>query len=1019
MVKTFPRLVVVCLLAVLVSARATFAQSPDVLPLEPPAFDGQASFLNAFCFTFTVTTFQGDRIARNPVVSADGRYMAFESDATNLVNASSVGGADTNGATDIFVYDRQTCTIERVSLNSDEQQTRNDTVETNPGPDVPCEVNNCSQAWSRRPSISADGRYVAFVSNATNLIPNDVNTWRDVFVRDRVAGTTERINNVAPAFAGLAFPNNQILAPTDGPSISGNGRFVAFYSGSGRVVSGDNNSRWDIFVTDRDTDTTVRVSTDSSGGQSNDHSGVYNVTTSLSSLPNPDHIGISNDGRYIAFVSWASNLVPNDTNNVCNNDGGSVADDNCSDIFVKDTVTGAITRASVSNTGEQANSASTYPDISDNGQIISFQSIASNLVQGDTNNFCTNPGTPNNSNCADIFVRDLSAGTTTRVSVSTTGTQGGLASYQPTISANGNYVAFVSDSTLLFASDNNQLQDIFVRDRARGITKLVSSSFNGIQSNGGSFVPEISDNGQFIAFESDARNIANGDLNNGVRDVFNTNWPFISAEADFNIALNGNFNQPLGSPTANWTAYGTPTLAAIQWRVSQDAATPPNNFLEFYRATNTLTALVYQNTTQYLWQNSPIEVTFRAGNSNPTLRKRITILVHEADFTDLQVCTFWIPPNTPLQTTPYRIRTRNSRSWLNASISIYASNADGQGWLQLDDVTMRYAPSLSVTEHQCEDPTAPGPGTGADSANLINNGDFSSPLGGANGWTLFGTPDTATAIVARNNSGILEFLRNTGTSSAVVFQNTGITTLPANAWLDASFQLGNTSAFRKRITVLLHTTDFTDLNVCTFWINGLTPLQTYTMRVYTTKAWDSGASISFYASTADSQGWYRVDNVNVRYRPTLSQDATTCSLAGSGASAEAVSEEFRPTLEPTATPEGGELPVIATAAPTDAVMPEGELGEETPPVEPTLSVPTATIAPTLEATATAEATVEPPTATLEVTTAVPTQEPTATVPALAPTVEPTAAPEVTPETPPTDIPLEPTIEPPTPAPDGG
>lgn len=1003
-VKSFLHAALASLLVLLLSFGAARAQSPE-LPLEPPAFDGQVSFLNSLCFTFTVTTIQGDRLARNPVLSADGRYMAFESDATNLVNSGSVGGADTNGATDIFVYDRLNCTVERVSLNSNEEQTRNDTIETNPGPDIPCEPNNCFQAWSRRPSISADGRYVAFVSNATNLIPNDVNTWRDVFVRDRVAGTTERINNVAPAFAGLPFPNNQILAPTDSPTISGNGRYVVYYSSTGRLVSGDTNSRWDVFVTDRDTDTTIRVSTDASGGQGNDHSGVYVGATSLSSLPAPDRLGITNDGRYVAFPSWASNLVPNDTNNFCNNDGGTTPTDNCADVFVKDTVTGAITRVSVSSAGEQANGPSIYPDISANGQIVVFQSTASNLVANDTNNFCNNDGgAVSNDNCSDIFVRDIAAGTTTRVSVSTTGVQAGLASYQPTISSNGNYVAFVSDSTLLFASDNNQLQDILVRDRAAGITKLVSSAFNGTQSNGGSFVPDISDNGMFIAFESDATNIATGDLNNGVRDVFNTNWPYISAEPNFNIALNGTFSESIGSPKANWYAYGTPTLNAIQWRITEVAGTPANNILEFYRVSGTSSAVVYQNTTQYLWQNSPIEVTFRAGNTSG-VRKRLTILVHEADFTDLQVCTYWLPPNTPLQTIPYRMVTRNSRSWLNASISIYASTADNAGWLQIDDVSMRYNPSLTVSEHRCEDPLAPGSAAGADSANLVNNGDFSAPLGGVNGWNTFGTP-TLSAIVARITSGVLEFYRNSGTSSAVVLQATGNTTIPTNAWLEATFQLGNSSAQRKRVTILLHETDFTDLNVCTFWLNPLSPLQTYTMRTYTTAAWNTGASISIYASTADSSGWYRVDNVVFRHRPSLSQNGTTCSLAGSGTSAEEVAEEMRPTLEPTATPEGGELPIIASPTPAVEEAPEGELGEGTLPIEPTLSAPTATLEitiepPTQEATATIEATIEAP--TVEPTAEPPTLEPTATA------IEPT--PEL-PTSEPTSVPVEPTPEPP-------
>lgn len=280
---------------------------------------------------------QGIRRSANPAISADGRFVAFDSIAENLVPG------DGNATSDIFVRDRLTNQTSRLSVN--------DTGE---------EGNQSSQY----PSISADGRYVVFESDASNLVPDDTNDLTDVFIRDRLTNQTRRlsINNSGTQDDSFSYF----------PSISANGRFVAFHSYAGNLVPGDSNvtgfafGTGDVFVRDRVTNTTTRVSVSSSGTQGNNHS---------------DFASISADGRFVAFNSIASNLVPNDTN-------GHL------DTFVRDRATNQTSRISLSNSGLQGNHNSTFSKINADGRFVAFESVASNLVAGDT-------GLTD-----DIFVRD-------------------------------------------------------------------------------------------------------------------------------------------------------------------------------------------------------------------------------------------------------------------------------------------------------------------------------------------------------------------------------------------------------------------------------------------------------------------------------------------------------------------------------------------------------------------------------------------------------------------------------------
>jgi Tol biopolymer transport system component len=258
----------------------------------------------------------------HPAISADGRFVAFYSSASNLVPD------DTNGVEDVFVYDRLTGQITRVSVASDGTQAN--------GP-----------SW--QPSISGDGRFVAFESGASNLVPGDTNDTWDVFVHDRLTGQTTRVSVASDGTEGNGL---SFLA-----RISADGRFVAFTSGASNLVPGDTNPKWDVFVHDRLTGQTTMVSVASDGTPGNGTSG---------------GMSISGDGRFVAFVSDASNLVPGDTNGTL-------------DVFVHDRLTGQTTRVSVASDGTQGNADSDGASLSQDGRFVAFFSTASNLVPGDTN----------------------------------------------------------------------------------------------------------------------------------------------------------------------------------------------------------------------------------------------------------------------------------------------------------------------------------------------------------------------------------------------------------------------------------------------------------------------------------------------------------------------------------------------------------------------------------------------------------------------------------------------------------
>lgn len=322
------------------------------------------------------------------------------------------------------------------------------------------------------PALNETGNIVAFESDAFNLVPNDANQRTDVFVHDRGTNATTRVSVDSNGSEGGASSTS--------PALSGDGNIVAFESSSINLVENDMNLMTDVFVHDRSSGATTRVSVDSNGVEGNGQS---------------NRPAINGDGLIIVFQSRATNLVLNDTNTA-------------EDIFAHDRLSGTTIRVSVNSQGEQANNDSENPDITPDGRYVVFSSFASNLVENDTNNR------------GDIFLRDLQTGTTTLVSVNSNGEQSDGGSSHPVLSADARFVAFHSNGKNLdsIGIDDNFVEDVFVHDRQTGVTTRISLDEVGEEGFDESRFPEISDDGQWIAFSSQNDFVAND--SNGTGDIF-------------------------------------------------------------------------------------------------------------------------------------------------------------------------------------------------------------------------------------------------------------------------------------------------------------------------------------------------------------------------------------------------------------------------------------------------------------------------------------------------------------------
>ena len=377
-----------------------------------------------------------------------------------------------------------------------------------------------------------------------------------------------------------------------------------------------------------------------------------------------------------------------------------------------------------------------------------------------------------------------------------------------------------------------------------GTLALGGTALSGlpIQSTGRA---DISYNGRLLAFRTTTG--------------FSLIDPFVAGPPqNFNVVRNGSF--ALGANA--WTTFATPDLSYIDSRVM-------NGVFEFNRVppppgTQNQT-VVFQHTGIPLPGGAPVQAQFDLGNSS-SVRKRISVLLLDSNFSDLHVCTFWIPPNSPLTT--YHMRSHTTQPWNNAAIYFYAATAGSDGgYNRLDNVSMSFNATLPDDRTACEDPHAPTPPGGADGPDLLGNGNLEA--GTLAPWATFGT------LTSQVAGGVFEFIRPNSTPPAgVVLQPTG-QPAAANEILTATFELGNSSAVRKRVTVLLHDSDFTDLAACTFWLSPGQALGAYSMSTYATTAW-SNATISVYAASVGPDQWSRLDNVTFRSTPATVVSGTDC-----------------------------------------------------------------------------------------------------------------------------------------------
>ncbi len=382
-------------------------------------------------------------------VSGDGRYVAFDSYATNVVTG------DANGTSDVFLRDRLLATTILVSVDSNESQ---------------------GNSYSNDSSISADGRYVAFTSGSTNLTLGGSNGWPAVFVRDTVAGTTIRISGVAGGELGSSGE----------ASLSADGRYVAFTSELA-LVAEDHNGQTDTYVHDRDADgdgifdevgatSIVRASVATDGTETNGFSSGR----------------ISPNGRFVVLISTATNLIADDQP-LCDRGSGPT---NCSDVFLHDRDTDgdgtfdqaggtSTTLVSATGGGAQANGDSGDSDVANDGDVA-FWSVAPNL----------------GATAADMFVRDHQTGT---VSLAGRGTSNG-----PSMSDDGRYVAFNSGVPNV-VDDSNNTVDAYVFDRQTTTIVRASVDSDGAEVAYGGYDPVLSGDGRHVIFGSFADDLVSGD----------------------------------------------------------------------------------------------------------------------------------------------------------------------------------------------------------------------------------------------------------------------------------------------------------------------------------------------------------------------------------------------------------------------------------------------------------------------------------------------------------------------------
>jgi PKD repeat protein/Tol biopolymer transport system component len=463
-------------------------------------------------------------------LSADGRYVVFTSYATDLVPV------ETNGR-QAYLRDRLYGLTELVSVSSSGEPA----------------YHSWWGAVTQVHGVSDDGRYVVFSSLCDNLVPGDTNEAHDIFVRDRLEGTTERVS-VSSAEEQANFHGMEA-------AISGDGRYVAFSSGAYNLVPGDTNGYGDIFVRDRVAGTTEIVSISSDGSLANGPSGGPHL---------------SPDGRYVTYSSYATNLVPGDTNGE-------------QDAFVHDRLTGTTELVSLSATGQQGNMTSGAGAISSDGRYVLFGSWAA-MVPGVCEDY------------AALYLRDRLLGATEMVSLDGAGQQAEGVARNDGMSANGRFVPFDAEDADLLPGYSDLRRKACVRDRWAGTTELAAANTNGEPANDTTERYDISATGRYVAFTSSASNLVNGDSNDHydafVRDRCNgapvadfsadvttlpATWPvtFTDRSEDFPSAWSWNFGDGASSlewnPIHAYVAPGVYTVSlTVQNEYGSDSETKPD-----------------------------------------------------------------------------------------------------------------------------------------------------------------------------------------------------------------------------------------------------------------------------------------------------------------------------------------------------------------------------------------------------------------------------------------------------------
>ncbi len=396
--------------------------------------------------SLTETGLPGNGPSTAAAISADGRFVAFASEAENLVEG------DENAASDVFVVDRLTGQLTCCS------------AEGYTGLPSPIRISGPSTA----PTISDDGRYVAFLSYNEKLTDDDGNGIPDVFVYDTTTGELQRVTHPIAGTMGILSGR---------PALSGDGAFVAveYMPMSGPYLG--SMGIWRIDLADLSMEPVVAIG--------------YDGTP----LSGPSYQpAISDDGQRVAFVSAAANVAPNDTNGA-------------PDVFVRDMQAGTAERVSLGDGGHQADrGAGAYPDISGDGRYVAFVSSSTDLVAAPADFGI------------DIYLRDTVAGTTERISTAAAGAADGEC-MTPSLSGDGRFVAFISTAGNLVAADTNGQADVFLVDRHQGTVSRLSDGPGGVEAEDDSAAPAISADGGFVAFESWADNLVDGDANATV-DVF-------------------------------------------------------------------------------------------------------------------------------------------------------------------------------------------------------------------------------------------------------------------------------------------------------------------------------------------------------------------------------------------------------------------------------------------------------------------------------------------------------------------